>query len=251
MGRFSGTAVLVTGGSTGIGFAAADKFGKEGARVAITGRDPDRLRAAASRLASGTVAIQSDSADVNATRLLGDTVGRQFGKLDAVFINAGIVRLATIEAVSEELIDEVFSVNVKGAIFTIQALLPFLQPGSSVIVNTSVNNRIGMAGTLVYAASKAALRSVVRVAAGELAERGIRVNAVSPGPVDTPIYDTLGLSAEALQAFAASIVPKIPLGRFAKAEEIAQVVLFLASADSSFITGAEIVADGGWTGVTR
>nr|WP_317995117.1 SDR family oxidoreductase [Vulcanimicrobium alpinum] len=243
--------MLVTGGSTGIGFAAADKFGKEGARVAITGRDPDRLRAAASRLASGTVAIQSDSADVNATRLLGDTVGRQFGKLDAVFINAGIVRLATIEAVSEELIDEVFSVNVKGAIFTIQALLPFLQPGSSVIVNTSVNNRIGMAGTLVYAASKAALRSVVRVAAGELAERGIRVNAVSPGPVDTPIYDTLGLSAEALQAFAASIVPKIPLGRFAKAEEIAQVVLFLASADSSFITGAEIVADGGWTGVTR
>jgi len=206
MGRLDGKTALITGGTTGIGLAAAKLFRAEGARVAITGQDAGRLEEAREALGSDVLVVQA-------------------------------------------FFDEQFAVNVKGVLFTVQALLPLLRPGAGVVVNTSVNNRMGMAGTLVYGATKAAARSMVRVLAGELAPKGIRVNAVSPGPVETPIYGKLGLPPEQVQAIAGSLVPKIPLGRFGQADEIARAALFLASGEASFITGAELVADGGWTEV--
>ena len=148
---------------------------------------------------------------------------------------------------TEACFDELFDVNVKGVLFTVQQAAPLLQQGASVIVNTSVNNRLGMAGTLVYAATKAEALSLVRVLAGQLAPGRIRVNAISPGPVETPIYGKLGIPPDQVQAVAGSLVQKIPLGRFGRADEIAKEALFLASDNSSFVVGAEIAADGGWT----
>lgn len=249
MGRLDGKTALITGGTTGIGLAAAKLFRAEGARVAITGQDAGRLEEAREALGSDVLVVQANVGKVADAEVLAGKVGEAFGGLDAVFLNAGIAKFAPLTDVSEAFFDEQFAVNVKGVLFTVQALLPLLRPGAGVVVNTSVNNRMGMAGTLVYGATKAAARSMVRVLAGELAPKGIRVNAVSPGPVETPIYGKLGLPPEQVQAIAGGLVPKIPLGRFGQADEIARAALFLASGEASFITGAELVADGGWTEV--
>jgi NAD(P)-dependent dehydrogenase (short-subunit alcohol dehydrogenase family) len=248
MAKLAGKTALVTGGTTGIGYATAELFLAEGARVAITGQDSGRVAAAAASLGRDVVAIRADAADLADIERATRTVADAFGKLDVLFVNAGVAKFMPAEASDEALYDAIFDVNVKGAFFTIQKALPILNDGASVIVNTSINASMGMAGTAFYGASKAAMRNIVRTLARELAGRGIRVNAVAPGPIETPIFGKTGMSAADMEAIGKSLVSHIPLGRFGQASEIAGPVLFLAGPDSSFVTGEEIVVDGGWIG---
>lgn len=249
MGRLEGKRAVITGGTTGIGLATAQLFLQEGARVAITGQNPDRLDEARRTLGPDVLVIKSDAGSISDTEAMVAEVGRAFGGIDVLFLNAGIAKFAPLAQVTEPFFDEHFDVNVKGVLFTVQKADPLLQPGASIVVTTSNSNRIGLANAVVYAATKAAARSMVRVLASELAPRRIRVNAVCPGPIETPIFGKLGIPPEQLQAIAATMLTKIPLGRTGQPDEIARVALFLASDDSSFMTGAEIVADGGWTDV--
>lgn len=247
MTKLTGKTALVTGGTTGIGFATAKLFLEQGARVAIIGQNKERLNEAAKQLDNKVLAIRADMSKVSYIEAMFEKVKEVFGSLDILFVNAGIAKLAPMDAVDEKLIDEVFNINFKGTFFTIQKAAPIMSEGSSVVVNTSVNNQMGMAGSSIYGASKAAVRSLVRVLGGELIGRGIRVNAVSPGPVQTPIYGKLGVPEEQLQEFASQLQQKIPMQRFGNPDEIAKAVLFLASEDSSFVLGEELIVDGGWT----
>ena len=249
MGRLTGKRAVITGGTTGIGLATAQLFLQEGAQVAITGQNPDRLADARRTLGPDVLAVKSDAGSVADTEALIAEVGRAFGAIDVLFLNAGIAKFLPFSQVTEAFFDEQFAVNVKGMLFTVQKAEPLLQPGASIIVTTSAANRIGLPGSVVYAATKAATRSMVRVLASELVARKIRVNAVCPGPIETPIIGKGGLPPEQVQAMMASLVAKVPLGRMGQPEEMARIALFLASDDSSFVTGAEINADGGWTDV--
>ncbi|WP_028219781.1 SDR family oxidoreductase [Paraburkholderia oxyphila] len=245
MTRFHNKSVLVTGGSSGIGLAAAKAFAAEGARVVVTGRDAAALEEARSALGPNAIAIRNDAGSVAAARELAEAIGSANIKLDAVFINAGAAKFAPLTDVDEALWDLSFNTNVKGAYFQIQALLPLLNPGASIVINGSINAHIGMPGSSVYAASKAALISLAKTLSSELLPRGVRVNVVSPGPVQTPLYGKLGMDAATLEATAAQILKQIPLGRFGTPEEIATTVLHLSSPESAFIVGTEIIADGG------
>lgn len=246
MERFEHKQVLVTGGGSGIGLAAAQAFAAEGARVAITGRDAAALERAAADIGHDARAIPNATGTAAAARELAATLKAQgFTAIDAVFINAGVARMAPFADVDEALWDQSFDANVKGAFFQIQALLPLLNRGASIVLNGSINAHIGMANTSVYAASKAALISLARTLSAELLPRGIRVNVVSPGPVTTPLYGKLGLDAAALEATAAHIQGQIPLGRFGTPQEVASTVLHLSAPESAFIVGTEIVIDGG------
>lgn len=249
MARFNGKTAIVTGGTTGIGYAAAAAFLAEGAQVVITGQDQARLDAAVASLGAGVIGVRVNVAERADLAALAGRVKDAFGDADIVFANAGVANFGSWSDTEPELLDSIFDVNVKGVAFTVQALTPILNDGGAIVVNTSVNNQIGMAGTGAYAASKAAARSMVRTLAGELVGRGIRVNAVSPGPVETPIYGKLGLPQDAVQGIAGQLIEQIPMKRFGKPEEIAKAVLFLASNDASFVTGQELVADGGWTAI--
>ncbi len=247
MKRFEGKAVLVTGGTSGIGLAAAKAFFSEGARVVITGRDKTALGRAQTSIGAGTLAIGSDIADPTAGKAFARELQAQCIRLDAVFANAGITRFAPFPDVTQALWDESFNTNVKGAYFLLQALLPLINDGASIVLNGSVNAHMGMPGSSVYAASKAALISLAKTLSGELIGRKIRVNVVSPGPISTPLYGKLGLDAAELEATAASIKSQIPLGRFGSPEELAATVLHLAAPESAFVVGTEIVVDGGMT----
>jgi NAD(P)-dependent dehydrogenase (short-subunit alcohol dehydrogenase family) len=243
MKRFEGKTVLVTGGSSGIGYATAKAFTEEGARVVITGRDEAALAKAKAEL--GAVVIRNDSGTITSAKVLADALTDLRITLDAVFVNAGVAKFAGLSDAKEALWDEIFDINVKGVFFQLQALLPLLNPGASIVLNGSINAHIGMPGTAIYAASKAALISFAKTLSAELVPRGVRVNVVSPGPVTTPIYGKLGLDAQALEATAAQIQSQIPLGRFGAPEEIAATVLHLAARESAFIVGTEIIVDGG------
>lgn len=245
MHDFTGKKVLVTGGTSGIGKAAAAAFKAAGAEVMITGQDPGRLAEAGLDLKVATARL--DAADMASVEALSALVEAELGRIDVLFLNAGTTLLAPADQTDEKLYDLMMDTNAKGLFFTAQNLLSLINKGGSVVMNTSVNNQMGMAWSSAYAASKAAVRSFARVLAGEWIERGIRVNAVSPGPVETPIYGKLGLSQETVEGFAKDIGGKIPMKRFGKPEEIAAAVLFLASSDASFILGHELVVDGGWT----
>ncbi|NIF53735.1 SDR family oxidoreductase [Burkholderia sp. Ax-1724] len=245
MTRFQNTSILVTGGSSGIGFAASQAFAREGARVVITGRDAAALDTAKNALGERAIAIRNDAGSLAAARELAAALDAQGVRLDAVFINAGSAKFAPFADVDEALWDSSFDTNVKGAYFQIQALLPLLNRGASIVINGSINAHIGMPGSSVYAASKAALISLAKTLSAELLPRGVRVNVVSPGPVRTPLYGKLGLDAAALEATAAQIVGQVPLGRFGTPEEIAATVLHLAAPESAFIVGSEIIVDGG------
>jgi NAD(P)-dependent dehydrogenase (short-subunit alcohol dehydrogenase family) len=243
--KFAGKVALVTGGNSGIGLATALAFAKEGARIVITGRDQATLDHAAAQLNENVIAVRNDAGSLaNGIKLV--TLLQQEGvMLDAVFINAGMAKLAPFESVGEEMWEVSFNTNVKGPYFLIKALLPLLNPGAAIVLNGSINARIGMPNTSVYAASKAALISLAKTLSSELLSRGIRVNVVSPGPVKTPLLSRLGLHAEQLSEVAAGIQAQIPLKRFGTPEEIASAVLYLASAESAYIVGTELVIDGG------
>ena len=245
MNRFANKTVLVTGGNSGIGFATAAQFAREGARVVITGRDRATLELAREQLGAGAIALQNNAGDMRAAKALASALGGQGITLDAVFINAGVAKFAPFEQIDEALWDDTFNVNVKGAYFAIQALTPLLNPGAGIVLNGSINAHIGMANSSVYAASKAALISLAKTLSAELIGRGVRVNVVSPGPVSTPLYGRLGLPPEQLGAMAQSIQAQIPLRRFGTPDEVASAVVYLSSREAAFIVGTELIVDGG------
>ena len=243
--KLAGKSVLITGGSSGIGLVTAQLFLEQGARVAITGRDAASLESARSTLGGEVLVLQSDvrrMADIDG--LMADIKSR-WGQLDVLFVNAGVPGPAPFEAVTEAQFDQVVTVNFKGAFFTIQKALALLAPGSSVILTTSIANQMGSPNFSVYAASKAALRSLTQTLALELIERGIRVNAISPGPITTPIWGKFGLPSSAENEIKYEVQRKSPAKRFGTSEEVARVALFLAAEDASYVVGQEIAVDGG------
>ena len=245
MKRFEDKNVLVTGGNSGIGLAAALSFAKEGARVVFTGRDQSTLDKATAQLGENAIAVRNDAGSVADGIKLATLLQQRGVMLDAVFINAGVAKLVPFQAVEEEIWDVSFNTNVKGPYFLIKALIPLLNPGAAIVLNGSINAHIGMPNSSVYAASKAALISLAKTLSSELLSRGVRVNVVSPGPVTTALLGRLGLPAEQLSEVANNIQAQIPLKRFGTPDEIASAVLYLASAESAFIVGTELVADGG------
>jgi NAD(P)-dependent dehydrogenase (short-subunit alcohol dehydrogenase family) len=246
MKRLEGKVAVVTGGNSGIGLATAKRLQQEGARVAISGRSKKTLDEAVKAIGNGVLAVQADVAKLADLDKLYTEVSQKLGKIDVLFVNAGIAKFAPLANTSESTYDEQFEINTKGAYFTIQKAIPLLNDGASIILNTSVADIKGQIGASAYSATKAALRSFARTAAAELAERGIRVNTVAPGPIVTPIYGRMGLPKEAVDEFAKQIGVKVPLKRFGQPEEVAATVAFLASQDASYITGVEINVDGGW-----
>jgi len=233
------------GGTTGIGLETARQFLNEGARVAITGKNPDTLEAARKDLGPEVLMLASDSSDVPAQKLVANSVEERFEQLDILFVNAGVVDMRPLEQFDPEGFDRSMAVNLKGPYFLIQALLPVFANPASIVLNGSVNAHIGMPNTSVYAASKAALLSLARTLSGELIARGIRVNAISPGPIATPLYSKLGLSQDQLKVVADSIQGQVPAGRFGSPAEIARAVVFLASDEAAFTVGSELLIDGG------
>jgi NAD(P)-dependent dehydrogenase (short-subunit alcohol dehydrogenase family) len=245
MNRLKDKRALITGGTSGIGLETARQFLREGARVAITGKNPATLEAARKELGSDVLVIASDASNVADQKTVAETLRQAFGTIDILFVNAGIAELRPVEQWDEGAFDRTFAINVKGPYFLIQALLPVFANPASIVLNASVNAHIGMPNTTVYGASKSALLSFVRTLSGELISRGIRVNAVSPGPIATPLYSKLGMPEADLKAVSASIQSQVPAGRFGNPSEIAHAVVFLASDESAFTVGSEIQIDGG------
>lgn len=238
---------LITGGNSGIGLATARLFREHGARVAITGRDPASLRQAQEILGDDALVLQSEAGQLDHIERAMAAIRERFGRLDIVVANAAVALPMPFDQVSEAQFDEINAINYKGVFFTIQKALPLLAKGGSVIVTTSISNQAGAPNFSVYAAGKAALRSLVQSLSLELIERGIRVNAISPGPIDTPGFGRWDIPQEAVQAIREEFVRRSPSKRFGRPEEVAQVALFLASADASYVVGAEIVVDGGFS----
>jgi NAD(P)-dependent dehydrogenase (short-subunit alcohol dehydrogenase family) len=245
MKRLTGKRALITGGTSGIGLETAKRFIEEGARVMVTGANPKTLEQARKELGSDVLVISSDASSVAAQSFLAEQVQQGFGNLDVLFVNAGSVDMRPMEQIDEAAFDRSLDINLKGPFFLIRALLPVFANPASIVLNASVNAHIGMPNTTIYAATKAALLSLTRTLSGELVSKGIRVNAVSPGPTATPLYGKLGFSEVDLKNVAASIQKQVPAGRFAQAREIAEAVVYLASDESAFMVGSEILIDGG------
>jgi NAD(P)-dependent dehydrogenase (short-subunit alcohol dehydrogenase family) len=245
MSKLHGKIALITGGTSGIGLAAAKRFHAEGARVFVTGRNPKTLEAARQALPKDVTLIQADSASLaDLDRVIAE-VKAQAGRIDALYVNAGIASFLPLEAADEFHWDHVMNVNLKGPFFLVQKALPLLSKGASIVFTTSIVGQKGFPSTAAYTTSKAGLAGLARVLAAELAPRGIRVNSIAPGPIATPIYGKLGLPEEALSGFEASLKQRTLLQRFGGDEEVAKAALFLVSEDASFITGEEVVVDGG------
>jgi len=245
MASLRGKVAVVTGGNSGIGLATAKRFREEGARVAISGRDQKTLDEAVKTIGGDVIAVRGDVSKVADLDKFYKIVGDKFGKIDVLFANAGVAKFAPFADSTESMFDETFDINVKGVFFSIQKALPLLNDGASIIINSSVVNETGIAAASVYSATKAAVRSFARTLTTELVDRGIRVNVVSPGPITTPIFGRMGLPKEALDELARDVQTKVPMKRFGKPEEIASTVLFLATPESSYITGVDINVDGG------
>lgn len=245
MARLNGKHALITGGTAGIGLETARQFLAQGARVAITGRDPQALQAAGEELGNEVLLIRSDAGSLDDQRQLAQTLGAHWPRLDVLFINAGDVTHRPLEDWDEATYDRLLQTNLKGPFFLIQALLPLLQAPASVILCGSVSAHIGLAQSSAYAASKAGLLSLARTLSGELIGRGIRVNGLSPGPTETSALGKLGLPPQEQQALRETIRGLVPLGRLGTPWELAQAAVFLASDESSFVVGTELQVDGG------
>src|SRR6516225_2265577 len=245
MGRLSGKVAVITGGNSGIGLATAKRFVEEGAQVVITGRRQQELDRAAATIGKNVTAVQGDVSRLEDLDRLYAIVCEKHGSIDILFANAGVGSLAPLGAITEEHFDREFGINVKGVLFTVQKALPLLKDGGSIILNSSIAGQKGLGGFSVYNATKAAVRSFARTWTSDLKERKIRVNTISPGPIATPLVGKIGLSKEQTDQFAASLVSQVPLGRPGQSEEVASVAVFLASDESSYITGIDLNVDGG------
>lgn len=249
MGKLENKVAIITGATSGMGLETAKLFLKEGAKVVLTGRSQEKLDALTSALSGDYLLVNAEASSVSDSEKLIKTAVDTFGEIDVLFLNAGVFRVETIEGLTEEIYDEVHNINVRGPLFTVKAAYNHLNEGASIIFNTSIVNVKGFAGMGAYGASKAALRSLTRTLATEFGPRGIRVNAIAPGPIDTPIYGKHNVAQENIDEMASNFPSLVSLGRFGNAEEVATTALFLASPDSSYITGAEIPVDGGFAQV--
>ena len=248
-GKLEGKVALITGGNSGIGLATAKQFVNEGAYVFITGRREAELAAAKKQIGKNVTAIQGDVSNLDDLDRLFAQIKKEKGKIDIVFANAGVARYAPLGAITEDFFDSIFDINVKGVLFTVQKSLPLLRDGGSIILNASIVGSKGLSSNSVYSATKAAVRSFARTWTTDLKDRRIRVNAVSPGPIDTPGLSELLASSETGEQRKKMISTTVPLGRFGRPEEIAKAVVFLASDDASYITGVELFVDGGFAQV--
>lgn len=243
--RFEGKVAVVTGGNSGIGLAAARAYAREGAKVAITGRDEKTLQAAAQDIGPDTLALRSDAGKLADIDQAMAEIKKRFGKIDALFVNAGIGRFSPFEQVTEALFDEVMNINLKGVFFTIQKAVPLMAPGSAVVINASINGHMGMANASVYGAAKAALHNLAKGISTDLLGKGIRVNTVSPGPIATPILSRMGMDDKQLKETKDWITSQVPMKRFGTPEEIASIALYLTAPESSYIIGTDVIVDGG------
>ena len=249
MGKLEGKIALITGGNSGIGLATAKEFVNEGAYVFITGRRDRELAAAVKEIGRNVTGVQGDVSNMGDLDRLFEQIKREKGRLDIVFANAGIARYAPFGTITEDFYNSIFDINVKGLLFTVQKALPLLPDGASIILNSSVVGSKGLSMNSVYSATKAAIRSFARTWTTDLKDRRIRVNAVSPGPIDTPGLNDLVASREAGEQRLKAISSTVPLGRLGTPDEIAKAVVFLASDDSSYVTGTELFVDGGFAQV--
>ena len=247
MSKLKDKVAVITGGNSGIGLATAKRFAAEGAKVIITGRRKQAVDEAAASIGSGAAGIVADAANLDDTDRMIEHIRQEHGRIDVLMINAGVAPFMPFAESDEASFDLVFDINVKGLYFTLQKALPLLDHGASVILTASVVHKAGFPAASIYAASKAAVRSIGQTAAAELANQGIRVNLLSPGPIETPIYGKTGMSQEETETMGKEIALGVPLGRFGTTDEMANVALFLASEDSSYVTGADIQADGGYS----
>lgn len=249
MGRLEGKIALITGGNSGIGLATAKEFVKEGAYVYITGRRDSELAAAVKQIGTNVVGVQGDVSRLDDLDRLFAQIKREKGRLDIVFANAGVARYAALGTITEEFYGSIFDINVKGLLFTVQKALPLLPDGASIILNASIVGSKGLSMNSVYSATKAAIRSFARTWTTDLKHRRIRVNAVSPGSIDTPGLNDLLASSQAGEERRKMISSAVPLGRLGTPDEIAKAVVFLASDDSSYVAGTELFVDGGFAQV--
>lgn len=238
---------VITGGNSGIGLAIAKEFKAQGAKVVIFGRNQETLDKAKSDIGDSVLAVQGDVRNIGDIERLYELTEEKFGKVDILVANAGMGRLVPVETTDEKLFDEISDINFKGLYFTVQKSIPHLNEGASIVLVSSVANQKGFPNFSVYSATKAAVRSLARSFSGELLGRGIRVNVLSPGPIETPIYSKLGLSEAEVEELGKTFQDMNPMKRFGTPEEMAKAVLFLASSDSSYVVGAELIADGGFT----
>ena len=245
--KLSNKIAVITGGNSGIGLGIAREFAKQGASIVIFGRNQESLESATAEIGGETLAVQGDVTSVSDLDRLFESTVQKFGKIDVLIVNAGVARPAPVDEVDEDAFDFLSDINFKGAFFTVQRALPRLNDGASIVLTSSTANSIGMPGMAVYGATKAAVRSLARTLSAELLPRGIRVNTLSPGAIETPIWGRTGLQQEELDQMASELTSQIPMGRFGTSDEMAKAALFLASDDSSYVAGAELVVDGGLT----
>ena len=245
MNRFQGKVALVTGGNSGIGLATAQAFAREGASVVITGRDEATLDSAEKQIGMGTMAVKADVSRLSDLDALMGKVKSRFGRIDALFVNAGVGKFVPFDQVTEAFYDEIMNVNVKGVFFTVQKALPLMGSGSAVVLNASVNAHKGMPGTTVYGPAKAAVKNMAKTMSADLVSKGIRVNSISPGPIESSLLKRLGMPDEQLKQTKEWILGQVPLKRFGTGDEIAEAVLYLCSPAAGFTVGADLVIDGG------
>jgi len=243
--RFHGKFAVVTGGNSGIGLGVAKAYAQEGARVAITGRNKKTLEVAAKEIGDGTLAIPSDVGKVAEIEAAMKKIKEGFGRIDALFVNAGVAKLVPFEEVTEDFFDETVDINMKGVFFTVQKAIPLMPKGSAIVLNASINAHLGLPGTTVYGATKAAVLNMAKTLSADLLGKGIRVNAISPGPIISALLARDGISQEKLQQTKDWIQSQVPMQRFGTPEEIAGGVLYLTAPESAFVLGTELIIDGG------